>query len=189
MPVYNFIDLTDQTFGKWKVIKRDSNRRNTPNDQNVYWWCRCACGTEKSVNGMTMKSGRSTQCRRCWEKGHKHNLNARVWGRILRNAKLRGIVMDLGDVKEAKTFLYELLHTKQANRCALSGFSIHIADTIKGDMNRGETTASLDRIDSSKGYTRDNIQWVHKNVNKMKVDLEQSVFIELCRAIASHNGV
>jgi hypothetical protein len=187
MSVYNFIDITGKTFGKWTVLQRDLTRKTKPNDQNVYWLCRCQCGTEKSVNGMTMKSGRSTQCRRCWEQGHKHNLNARVWGRILRNAKLREIPVDLGKVKEAKTFLYDLLHVKQNNCCALSGLPIRIADTIKGDMNRKETTASLDRIDSTKGYTRNNVQWVHKNVNKMKVDLDQSTFIKLCRAVALHH--
>lgn len=184
MPVYNFIDIIGQTFGKWRVLRRDLGRKNHPNDQNVYWWCRCECGIEKSVNGMTMKSGRSTQCRRCWERGHKHNLNARVWGRILRNAKLRKIPVDLGEVKEAKDFLYKLLHTKQKNCCALSGLPIHIANTIKGDMNQGETTASLDRIDSNRGYTRDNVQWVHKDVNKMKANLTQYRFVRFCHAVA-----
>ena len=37
-------------------------------------------------------------------------------------------------------------------------------------------TASLDRIDSSKGYTEDNIQWVHKDVNQMKMDLPEQRF-------------
>lgn len=55
-------------------------------------------------------------------------------------------------------------------------------------MSRGETTASLDRIDSNRGYTQDNVQWVHKDVNKMKMDLNQQIFVELCRAIAAHSG-
>jgi len=188
MPAYNFIDITGQPFGRWTVVKRDLNRGATPDDQNVYWLCRCQCGTEKSVMGMTLKSGRSTQCRRCWEQGHKHNLNARVWGRIIRNAKIRNLSHQLGTPKEGKQFLYDLLHNKQAGRCALSGLPISISNTIKGDMH-GESTASLDRIDSSKGYTRDNVQWVHKDVNKMKMDLEQPVFIALCKTIASYNDV
>jgi len=138
--------------------------------------------------GMSLKNGRSTQCRHCWGTGHKHKLNARVWGRILRNAKLRGIAVELGAVKEAKEFLYGLLYTQQSNKCALSGLPISISNTVKGDMNRGETTASLDRINSTKGYSRDNVQWVHKTVNKMKMDLDESEFIGMCKAIASHNG-
>ena len=188
MATYNFIDITGQTFGKWAVIKRDVDRKTTPTNQNVYWWCKCECGTERSVMGMTLKNGRSTQCRRCWELGHKHNLNARVWNRMLRNAKLREIVVDLGDVKEAKNFLYEMLHTRQNDRCALSGLPISISNTTRGDMH-GETTASIDRKDSNKGYTRDNVQWVHKDVNQMKMDFEEAEFIDLCKTIARYNGV
>jgi len=44
-------------------------------------------------------------------------------------------------------------------------------------------TASLDRIDSTKNYTIDNIQWVHKDVNKMKMDFSQEYFIEMCRLV------
>lgn len=186
MAAYNFIDITGKAFGKWTVVRRDSESERTPKDQNVYWWCRCTCGTEKSVNGMTLKNGRSTQCRRCWERGHKHNLNARVWGRVRRNAKMRGIDMELGEAKEAKAFLYELLHTRQNNHCALSGLPISISNTTKGDMH-GETTASLDRRDSAKGYTRDNIQWVHKLINQMKMDLDETEFIGLCKAVATYN--
>lgn len=181
---FNFKDLTGQGFGKWTVLKRDVTKTTT----NVYWWCCCQCGTEKSVMGMSLKNGRSTQCRLCWERGHKHNLNARVWGRILRGAKLRGISVELGDKNDAKQFLYDLLHRKQQGRCALSGLPISIANTIRGDMSRGETTASLDRIDSSKGYTRDNVQWVHKDINKMKMDLSQNAFIALCKAVATNHA-
>ena len=48
----------------------------------------------------------------------------------------------------------------------------------------GQGTASLDRIDSSKGYVKGNVQWVHKDINKMKTDFEQSIFIKLCKSVA-----
>ena len=47
-------------------------------------------------------------------------------------------------------------------------------------------TASLDRIDSCKGYTIDNVQWVHKWINVMKSDHSQDEFIALCRAVTTH---
>jgi hypothetical protein len=48
-------------------------------------------------------------------------------------------------------------------------------------------TASLDRIDSSKGYTLGNIQWVHKWVNLMKQDMTDQEFIEWCKTITNFN--
>ena len=45
-------------------------------------------------------------------------------------------------------------------------------------------TASLDRKNSSLDYTKDNIQWVHKDVNYMKMSLSEKYFIKLCKLIA-----
>lgn len=59
--------------------------------------------------------------------------------------------------------------------CRLSGLPI--------DKRSG----SIDRIDSSKGYIEGNIQWVHKDVNKMKNNLPQDRFVELCKLIGEHN--
>lgn len=47
-------------------------------------------------------------------------------------------------------------------------------------------TASLDRIDSSKGYKIENIQWVHKDINQMKSALENNKFIELCELVSEN---
>ena len=48
-------------------------------------------------------------------------------------------------------------------------------------------TASLDRIDSSRGYTLDNIQWVHKDLNKMKTNYPNDYFIKMCKYVANNN--
>ena len=47
------------------------------------------------------------------------------------------------------------------------------------------TTASLDRIDSSKGYVIGNVQWVHKDINIMKNKFDNQYFIDMCKKIAS----
>jgi hypothetical protein len=53
--------------------------------------------------------------------------------------------------------------------------------------NHFPQTASLDRIDNNKGYTKDNIQWLHKNINLMKHCFDQKYFIELCNLISEKN--
>lgn len=46
--------------------------------------------------------------------------------------------------------------------------------------------ASLDRIDSKRGYTEGNVQWVHKSVNLAKNSLSEVEFIMLCHAVTNH---
>ena len=53
---------------------------------------------------------------------------------------------------------------------------------------KNEQTASLDRIDNSKGYIVGNVQWVHKQVNFMKGTMEQKEFIKFCKLISSKCG-
>lgn len=50
-----------------------------------------------------------------------------------------------------------------------------------------ETTASLDRIDNTKGYLEDNVQFVHKDINRMKWAHSQQYFIELCSKVHNAN--
>lgn len=72
--------------------------------------------------------------------------------------------------------------TKQDCQCAYSGVDINFNF---GDRRiKTLRTASLDRIDSSKGYEKDNVQWVHKTVNFMKHRLSDARFREICNNVA-----
>nr|DAG84015.1 MAG TPA: restriction endonuclease [Caudoviricetes sp.] len=42
------------------------------------------------------------------------------------------------------------------------------------------------RIDSSKGYIRGNLQWVTKRVNWMKGDMSTEELFEMCNKILNH---
>ena len=54
-------------------------------------------------------------------------------------------------------------------------------------LNVFRFTASLDRIDNTKGYTQDNVQWVHKDINRIKSDLSQEYFLTLCKTVVDWN--
>lgn len=78
------------------------------------------------------------------------------------------------------------LYEEQDKKCALTGMDISFAKTKKGHAT-GETTASLDRIDPSRGYTEGNVQWVHKWVNIIKWDFTQEEFLDICKMVVEHN--
>lgn len=65
-------------------------------------------------------------------------------------------------------------YADQNGYCALSGTPLH------------EDRMSLDRIDSSKGYIRGNVQWVDRDINRMKTDLPEKIFVKMCRKVANH---
>ena len=54
-----FTDLTGQIFGKWTVIG-PSDKRGAGG--GMYWHCRCQCGREKDVLGLSLKNKRSLSC-------------------------------------------------------------------------------------------------------------------------------
>ncbi len=76
------------------------------------------------------------------------------------------------------------LFLRQKKRCSLSGVPLEFAPLATKEGKR-QQTASLDRKDSSKGYVVGNVQWVHKDLNTMKMDLKNKEFIEWCRKIVT----
>jgi len=81
-----------------------------------------------------------------------------------------------------KEYVWELFEN-QNGKCALSGIDI----VLDVGSRKREQTASLDRIDSSKGYIKGNVQWVHKDVNSMKMDYTEDYFIDMCKRIYFSN--
>jgi hypothetical protein len=71
------------------------------------------------------------------------------------------------------------LYIDQNKTCALSGLEIGWAEVGQ------DHTASIDRIDSTKGYTLRNIQLVHKDINMMKQQYSNQYFIEMCTMVAN----
>lgn len=52
-------DLTGKTFGRWTVIARAPSRGAT---KKARWYCRCSCGTERDVAGVSLRRGFSKSC-------------------------------------------------------------------------------------------------------------------------------
>jgi hypothetical protein len=77
-------------------------------------------------------------------------------------------------------YLLELL-SKQNYRCALSGRPIGF-----NDGENGCDTASPDRIDSNGTYSAGNIQWVHKDFNKLKNSWSQETFVVMCEEVVNN---
>lgn len=73
------------------------------------------------------------------------------------------------------------LFIKQNRKCALTGLDIWFDSYASFN-----TTASLDRLDSTKPYEVGNVQWVHKLVNQIKMDLTNEEFLDLCQIVLKY---
>jgi hypothetical protein len=114
-------------------------------------------------------------------KGYEE-LSGTRWSSYQKGAEIRGLVFEV-------TIEYAWnLFIEQERKCALSGlpiyFDMDLGNLCKYGYQGG--TASLDRIDSSKGYIVGNLQWIHKDINKMKMDLQEEDFFRMVKQIYEH---
>lgn len=77
------------------------------------------------------------------------------------------------------------LFKKQEGNCAISGIKMTYVTGKRTGMI--PDNISVDRIDSSKGYTRDNIQLVCSIVNIMKSNLPLNKLVYYCKQIIQNN--
>lgn len=101
--------------------------------------------------------------------------SSKYWNGILSGARQRNIQMCI-----TKEFAYDLF-IKQDSKCAISGVDIYLL------WDTDVRTASLDRINSLGHYTEDNVQWIHRDVNQMKMDMTDTELINWCKVIAEFN--
>jgi len=174
-----------EEFGYWKVVD-NSLVEIKPRHWGVL--CRCKCGTKRLVRVHALVKGLSKGCEcRAKEKNMSRvnsvgDLSDTLYGRFKKGAKVRNLVFDV-----EKEYLWKLF-VEQGKKCALSGLPLTIEKSVSRKKGEPNIDASLDRIDSSKGYIVGNLQWVHKDVNKMKQNLTEKRLRELCRLIINHDN-
>lgn len=74
---------------------------------------------------------------------------------------------------------------KQKGKCALSGIDLTLEHGSIAVPN--PTRLSVDRIDSTQGYSKDNVQLITWQLNSAKNVWSNQQLIEVCRAVASFN--
>ena len=168
------INIGDK-FGKWTVISEPIRGIRT---NNIVYQCQCECGNTSYLSSYELRSGKSTQCMEC---GHKQaqdkhsseynvgSLTQTKFCKIRKCAFARNIEFNV-----SMDYLWKL-YLLQDRKCALTG-----------DPLPNINEASLDRLDSTKGYIKGNIQWVTKQANISKHTLSMSELYEFCRKVLNH---
>jgi hypothetical protein len=180
-----------QRFEKLVVVKliRDTYKKGST------WLCKCDCGGERQAKSHHLKQERVKSCGCIKSKavgpGSKYwtghgEISGNFWNQIMRRGTNKS-GRERNDFQEFDLTIEYIwdLFILQDRKCALSGLPLRMG--MKQSFSMSETrTASLDRIDSSKGYVKGNVQWVHKHVNLMKNTLDETYFLELCKAVTDY---
>ena len=89
-------------------------------------------------------------------------------------AKIKGLDFDIDEKFVTELFL------NQNKRCKYSGLEISLT-------NESKNIFSIDRIDSTLGYTKDNVCLTLEKINTMKMDLSLKEFLFYVKAIHDNN--
>lgn len=149
---------------KWTIIDGPRIHNNT-----VQFKVQCECGSERWIQPNELLN--PNKCYSCVKCAHKspNILLQTQFGRIKRSAEKRNIRFDV-----SMDYLWKLWEL-QKGCCAITGDQI---GTIR--------KASLDRIDSSKGYEEGNVQWVTYRANISKHTMTMDELYDFCKKVLNH---
>ena len=150
------IDMEGKRYGRLVALRPT----NKDTHGNVRWWCRCDCGVEKEFNGSNVRRGLTLSCG-CFhkEKMTKHggcgSSTYNSWHSMLQRCT------------NDNNPRYEIYGGRGIKVCD-KWFDF---ESFLKDMGQRPNDHTLDRIDTNKGYFKENCKWSNlsdQNYNRRK---------------------
>ena len=182
---HNRVDMIGKTYNSWKVLEHSHTNGKIP-----YYKCECLeCNTEHVVDGRNIRSGLSKRCKDC---GKKHTYEKQrgtvrtkktskeVAEYYLMNGKKKGAFKRGKEWSLTREQFVELIY-KPCNYCGTEPLT-------KVNPTKGHSLApsratecfitynGIDRVDSSKGYTVDNVVTCCEFCNRAKMTMSTEAF-------------
>lgn len=177
-----FDKFLNKKIGDILILRRNNEIRPNSTKKRVSVVCLCPiCKKEFVASFENLRTGHYKSCGCAKKLLNKKHQKWRGVGEI--SLSFFHAIRNSASVRK-KTFSLTIdylwnLFLKQNRKCALSGMDLSFP------KNRRDfcCTASLDRIDASHDYTEDNVQWVHKDVNYAKQQMNNNQFLNLVKSI------
>jgi isocitrate lyase len=166
----------EKRFGKLTVKKRVAPPEFR-NPHYSYWECVCDCGKIKIAKAKNLVNGDCVSCG-CKRKSRYEEIPGSYFGAMKQRVRAKKLEYNI-----SPEYMWDL-YLSQNKKCALTGMDIG----FDPDYRHGKQSASLDRIDSARGYIVGNVRWVHKKINQIKMDMTDVDFIDLCHKVVCHAG-
>lgn len=148
-------------YGKWRVLRKAMSCKRSK------WVCKCECGKEKCVRGDILTAGKSKSC----------GCNTNIWKLRTTHAQTRSITYRswMGMKRRGTGCEHKKNYADRGiDLCA----SWHKFENFLSDMGeRPSLQYSIERIDNSKGYSKDNCKWATKK--EQQSNTRRNVFIEV----------
>lgn len=172
-----FINIVGQRFGEWVVLEKAGHNKGG----TLLWKATCSCGTVALRTGSNLKHSNSCGCKRSEVMSKRmagRPSNARkpygvsafnlLRARYVKRAKEKGLVYSLSDEFLTDTF------AKDCHYCGEPPKSIMRTRETYGEY----VYNGLDRVDSSGGYTQDNVVPCCTRCNQMKNNMDTKEFLD-----------
>lgn len=185
MQAHNRAEIVGKEYGDGQL--RVIRYTRTDKHRVAWYLCKCKCGTEKEIRGKCLRSGDTLSCG-CLRNRESARwkgcggISGAYWYSLKSGAARRGIEFDLSIEEAWRQF------QQQKGKCAVSGVEIRLVRNYSTAPRRKHQTASLDRIDSTKGYSKGNVAWVHKAVQQMKWNFTITELVDWCGLIWRHRN-
>lgn len=156
---------------KGSIIKDENGYKylSTPED-GIEYYCQYCGETDPSKFGEYHKTCKKCQSKRANEK-RKENIFKFLYSKSLSGYRSRKNIENYELTPEIIKEVWENQKEK---------------DYYTGENIEDPLDMSIDRIDSSKGYTKDNICITKIKINISKNDLSESEFVKMCYEVAKH---